>query len=167
MRPTRGWLLALLALGTLAVGYLIVQQAYGDLPPLPRYAPTSLLLLALAEVITASAVRAHLSGRSTTRNWTALTVARAAVLAKASSVGGALAAGSYGALAVYTVGRWGQLDAARTDAVTSGLGVIAAMALIAAALWLEWSCRLPEPPSSPEPPRSTPGLPGQRRSSAG
>jgi hypothetical protein len=167
VRPTRWWVLAATVLGSLALVSAALPSLYGDLPPLPRYAPVSLVLLGLAEAITASAVRARARGRPSGRQLSPLTVARAAALAKASSIGGALVTGAYGGLAAYTISRWGQLSAARDDAVTSLLGVASALALTASALWLEWCCRTPKPPPPPEPRLPTPGLPGQRRPGPG
>lgn len=150
------------ALVTLVAAYLVVRAGYGDLPPLPRYAPASLVALALAEVVGGSGVRARLAGSRGLRPLPALTVARAAALAKASSLVGALVTGGYGALALYTLSRRSDVAAARRDSVISVLGVLAAIALTAAALYLERSCRTPKPPDAATsgPPAS--GVPGQR-----
>jgi hypothetical protein len=73
-----------------------------------------------------------------------LAVARYAVLAKASSLAGALYAGfSAGVLA------WLVLEptrAARDDIPAAVGGVVASLALVGAALWLERSCRVPDQP---------------------
>jgi hypothetical protein len=73
-----------------------------------------------------------------------LAVARYAVLAKASSLFGALSAGfSAGLLA------WLALEptkAARDDVPAAVAGVVAALALVFAALWLERACRVPDQP---------------------
>lgn len=132
------------ALVTLVAAYLVVRAGYGDLPPLPRYAPASLVALALAEAVGGSGVRARLAGTRGLRPLPALTVARAAALAKASSLVGALVTGGYGALALYTLSRRSDVAAARRDSVISVLGVLAAIALTAAALYLERSCRTPK-----------------------
>jgi len=67
-------------------------------------------------------------------------------LAKASAVVGAVMVGIWAGLLVYVVPRLGQLAAARSDTAVGAFGVVAAVALIAAALWLEYSCRTPAPP---------------------
>jgi hypothetical protein len=66
------------------------------------------------------------------------------VLAKASSLAGALSGGfSAGLLA------WLALEptkAARDDIPAAIAGVVAALALVGAALWLEHACRVPDQP---------------------
>jgi hypothetical protein len=54
--------------------------------------------------------------------------------------------GIWAGLLVYVVPRLGQLAAAGNDTATAAFGVVAAVALTAAALWLEYSCRTPAPP---------------------
>ncbi len=71
-------------------------------------------------------------------------VARAAVLAKASSTTGALLLGAYGGLFAWTLPRRGELAVAESDALVSGLTALAALALVVAALLLERACRTPD-----------------------
>jgi hypothetical protein len=75
-----------------------------------------------------------------------LQVARAAVLAKASSLGGAILLGVYGGLFVWTFARRDTYATAGDDALVAGLSALTSLTLVIAALLLERSCRTPDPP---------------------
>ena len=81
-----------------------------------------------------------------------LTVARFAVLAKASSVAGALFAGFYAGLLPWLVIEAGRLPDAAADLPPAVGGLITSGGLLAAALWLERCGRIPEPPREEEEP---------------
>ncbi|GHF74630.1 cobalamin synthase [Amycolatopsis bartoniae] len=125
----------------LVLAYLVFRFAYGSLPPLPRYAGVTLLVLAVVEAVLAFSVRARIrSGRLTG----AIGVARAVALAKASSLLGALMLGAWlGALAAL-LPRADEVAAAANDVRSAIIGAVCAVVLIAAALWLEHCCRTPE-----------------------
>ena len=151
MRPTKLRVLVLVGLLVGVAAYLLVRSAYRDLPPLPRYAPASLLVVALGEAVTASSVRARLAGRARTKPIDPIVVARMAALAKASSLVGAAAFGLYGGVFAYTLGQRDRVVAAGADTVVSGVGAISGLALIGAALALERACRRRDrPPPSAE-----------------
>jgi hypothetical protein len=150
VRPTRpGPLLALVA-GFAVVLYLLADRAYGSVPQLPVYAPVTLVLLAVTELGMAKVVADRLAhrldrrGRPRGRPLHPMQVARAAVLAKASSVTGAVLLGAYGGLFAWTLPRRGELAVAGSDAVVSGLTALAALALVVSALVLERACRTPD-----------------------
>ena len=148
MKPTRIPLLLLVLLLTAAMGYLIAETSYSDLPPLPPLAPVSLGLLALVEGLMAAVVRSKVRGRRPSgRPMHPLQIARAAVLAKASSLGGAVVGGAYGGIFVWTFARRGDVATYGDDARVSGLAALAAIVLIGTALLLERACRTPSPPS--------------------
>lgn len=137
--------LLLLAAALAAVfGYLLAATSYAQIPPLPALAPVSLVLLAVAEAAMAYVVRGKVRGRAGGRPLHPLQVARAAVLAKASSLGGALVAGTYGGIFLWTFGRRGEVATYGDDARVSGLAAGAALLLALTALLLERSCRTPE-----------------------
>lgn len=148
MGPTRlsALLLVVAVLGP--AGYLLAELAYFDLPPLPSLAPVSLLLLTLLEGGMARVVRDKVRGRSAGRPMHPIQVARAAVLAKASSLGGAILLGLYGGIFTWTFLRRDDYATAGDDARVSGLSALAALALVVAALVLERACRTPEPPEA-------------------
>jgi Protein of unknown function (DUF3180) len=151
VRPTRVPVLLLVAVVTGVLAWLLAEAAYGDLPPLPRYAPATLGLLAVVEGGMAKVVRDRLRGRRDRdgrplgRPLHPFQVARAVVLAKASSVAGAVLLGGYGGLLLWTLPQ--SARNAQRDALVSGLSAAAALALVVAALLLERVCRAPEPPS--------------------
>lgn len=150
MSPTRLRTLVLLVLGTGVVTYLLARTAYGELPGVPVLAGVSLVLLALTEVAMAKVVRDRLAhrrradGRPVGRALHPLQIARAAVLAKASSATGALLAGAYAGIAAYALPRRDQTVALADDAVAASLSCLASLLLVGAALLLERSCRRPD-----------------------
>lgn len=155
MTPTRPGRLLVLALVAGLVAFLVAQLAYGSLPRLPASAPVTLAIVAVVELGAAKVVRDRVlrrpprPGGRQRRPLHPLQIARAAALAKASSPAGALLAGAYAGLFVYTA--WHRrLLAAQDDVVVSGLSALAAAALVGAALLLERACRVPGPPDEPE-----------------
>jgi hypothetical protein len=140
--PTR-WpsVVGLLVLAGL-VGWVVADQAYGDLVALPAAAPFTALLIAVFELVLARVVARKVRGRGSGQPMHPLQVARAAVLAKASSATGALLAGFYGGFFLWVVRR-NELRAARHDTWVSGWSTLACLGLLAAALLLERACRTP------------------------
>jgi len=140
MRPTKIRTLAAAALVCAVLSWLLLRLTYASLPPLPWTGVPALLLLAVAEAVSGRSVRARLRGRGTPIP--PIAVARMAALAKASSLVAALIGGAAAGFLVYVLG---SLDkpAFRTDAVTAGVTLGSAMALAAAALYLEQGCRVP------------------------
>jgi len=146
VRPSDGRALLAVAAVTGLMAWLAVRLFYSDLPPAPRLAPMSLVLLACAEMAAASSVRGRIARRAQRRPMPPIVIARIAALAKASALVAALALGVWAGLLVYTLAERDRLVAARADSLTAGFGVLAALALLGAALWLERSCRTPDPP---------------------
>jgi hypothetical protein len=144
--PTRARDLVGYALATALVAWLAVRRWYGDLPTVHWVVPLSLLLLALAEVLAANNLRARIRRRPGFAPVEPLVAARSLALAKASADVGAVVAGAWAGLLVYTAPRLDQLAAAAGDARTATAGLLSAAALVAAALYLEHSCRAPAPP---------------------
>jgi hypothetical protein len=125
--------------------YLLVTWYYRSLPELPRSGPLSVFVIGLIELQTASITRRRLAGRPGTRPILPITVARLAALAKASSLVGAALAGGWAALLGYTAPRSDEFGTAGADAITAGLGMGAAVVLVAGALTLERVCRIQKP----------------------
>ncbi len=146
--PTRIRDLTGYAVAVTAITWLAVRQWYGDLPDLNWFVPLSLLLLAIAETLAATQLRDRIRRRPGALPVQPLVAARMFALAKASAVVGAVVAGIWAGLLLYTVPRLDRLTAARSDTRTGIVGVVAAVALVAAGLWLEFSCRAPTPPDS-------------------
>jgi hypothetical protein len=155
VRPTRpGPLLALVAAFAVVL-YLWADRAYGSVPTLPGYAPVTLVLLAVTELGMAKVVADRLAhrrdrrGRPRGRPLHPMQVARAAVLAKASSTAGAVLLGAYGGIFAWTLPRRAELAVAERDALVSGVSALGALSLIVAALVLERVCRTPDDPDRP------------------
>ena len=147
MTPTRSSTLLGLAVGSAVVTYLLVLTASGSLPTLSLLAAFSIGVLAAAELAMARVVRDRLrDGRTRGRALHPLQVARAAVLAKASSAGGALLLGGYAGVLAWAVPRRDELLSVERDAVVAGVSAVVSLALIAAALLLERACRTPPVP---------------------
>jgi hypothetical protein len=130
------------------ITWLALRQWYGDLPRLNWFVPLSLLLLAIAETLAANQLRDRIRRRPGALPVQPLVAARMLALAKASAVVGAVMLGVWAGLLVYAVPRLDVLAATRGDTATGIVGVVASVALTAAALWLEYSCRAPAPPDS-------------------
>ena len=148
MRPTSLSVLVVAGLAAAAVGWLLLSAFYAQMPRLPWLPIIVLGTLAIIEAILAQNTAARIQRKPGAPRVDTLAVARYAVLAKASSLAGALFAGfSAGLLA------WLALEptrAARDDVPAAVAGVVAALTLVAAALWLERSCRVPEQPDDEE-----------------
>jgi hypothetical protein len=150
MQPTRRRDLAIAALLAAVISYLVTRHSYSDLPSPGVYSLAWLVVLTIAEVYVALVTRSRLAGRHGTRPINPLVAARIAALAKATSLVGALALGGYAGFFGWVI----QLEstAATRDARTTGIGVGLAMLLIAAAMFLEHVCRVPDNPDDDAPP---------------
>ena len=151
--PTRIRDLAVAAALTAVLSYVLVSSYYGSLPAFPWTSSAALACLAIAEGVTARSTRSRIARRPGARPVQPLIAARLVALAKASSVVGSVLVGGWLGAFVYTFLARDRLVAAGRDAVVSGLGVVAALLLVAAALWLEQACRTPPSPDD-DPPRA-------------
>ncbi|MGH3870538.1 MAG: DUF3180 domain-containing protein [Pseudonocardiaceae bacterium] len=132
---------------------LLLRLSYGDLPALPTLAGTTLLAFAVAEVMLGTTLRARIRQRPRTRPVQALTAAKAVLLAKASSLAGAITGGAWLGVLSYVLPLRTQLPSAASDTVTASIGAFCAATMVAAGLWLEYCCRTPSGPQDPEPDR--------------
>lgn len=152
MTPTRISTLLAVAVALAVLAYAAAELAYGSLPQPTASAPVALVLLAIAELALAKVVRDRVQhrldahGRPPRRALHPVQVARAAALAKASSLTGAVVAGGYGGLTAWTAGRADVLAAAETDAPVAAAAAVAGVLLTISALLLERACRVPDPP---------------------
>lgn len=147
----------LVALAVLAavVSWLLVRSMYGTLPPIPVYAGASLYPVAAIEVVLAFMIRSRVGKREIgdgPGRLHPITAARAVALAKASALVGAAAAGVWGGFLLFLVPQRSLVLAAGEDTVGVVVGAVAGLALVAAALWLEYCCRTPEDPDDPKEP---------------
>ncbi|MDD7967399.1 DUF3180 domain-containing protein [Actinomycetospora lemnae] len=140
---------SLLIVAAVAAGLaanVLVQAAYGELPPLPLLAGLTPLVLGIAELVLAFVLRARIRRRPGARPVDALAAARAVALAKASSLAGALVGGAWLGLLAYVLPLSGRVDAAGGDTASAVVGVVGSAVLVGAGLWLEHSLRTPDDP---------------------
>jgi len=149
MGPTRPSTLVVAGLSALAIAWLVISRFYGDFRELPWLPIAVSAALAILEGYIALTTRARIERRPGREPVDPLAVARFVVLAKASSLTGALFAGFYGGVLIWLLVeqfRSGPAEARSSDLPVAAAGVIAALALTAAALWLERACRVPRRP---------------------
>jgi hypothetical protein len=165
LTPVRRRDLVVLAAGLAIATWLLVRAFYQQLPPLHWWLPTPLVVLAVAEAVGARTLRGRLAdlrqaraarARSDARPPTRLVrpveplvVARLAVLAQASAYVGSVFAGIWIGVLLHVGPAVHRLQAAGSDTVTSALGVVASVGLVAAGLWLESVCRVPPEDQDP------------------
>lgn len=145
MRPTRASLLVTVVIVFGAVTWVVLRGSYGSLPTLPWTILPTLLVLALAEFYSGMNIKARIDHRAQTRPIEPIAVARMAALGKASAYAGAGVAGVLIGFVIHVGGSL-SMSAARHDAVVAGSTLAAAAALVAAALYLEYCCRVPKGP---------------------
>jgi hypothetical protein len=159
MNATRPRILVLIGVLAAAVTWALLIVVYASLPPLTWTLVPALLIAAGAEAYTGRDLRARIQGRIAARPVAPLFVARMVALAKASSQTAALLAGVSAGFMLYLSG---MLDAPtpRSDLVDASLSFAASLVLLAAALYLEYCCRVPRDPrqdaDDPPPPRPSP-----------
>jgi len=145
MQPTKTWSLLVVAVIGAAFGWVIVSATLTYLPPLPWTIGSAMILLAFAELLLGRNLRVRLSGKPQAKPIQPMAVPRIVALAKASSVTAAAFGGIAGGIGGYLLGSLGKPVPAH-DALVAGFTLATAAALVAAALYLERSCRTPEPP---------------------
>ncbi|MER5278791.1 DUF3180 domain-containing protein [Streptomyces sp. NPDC002809] len=135
------------AAGVLSWGGARLWSALGTLPSVPLAAPIVLAVIAVVLLATALSIRSRLRAqrerRPGAKGVEPLMAARAVVFGQASALVAALVAGVYGGTGVFLLG---SLDnpPRRDQAIYAGLAVLAGIAVIAAALFLERVCKLPD-----------------------
>lgn len=142
MTATRYRTLLALAVLTGVLGWLFIDLRTGGLLSLPYLAPLTAGLIAVFELGLTKVVRDKVRRASTGRQLHPLQIARAVVLARASSATGALLAGLYAGLGLWFF-QHNQLRVASDNVVVAIVSVAASALLIVAALLLEHACRTP------------------------
>ncbi|MFE3634540.1 DUF3180 domain-containing protein [Streptomyces cellostaticus] len=122
-------------------------NSIGTLPSVPLAAPVVLALIAVVLLATALSLRARFRAqrerRPGAKGVDPLMAARAVVFGQASALVAALVAGMYGGTGVFLLELL-DIPARRDQAVYAGFSVLAGIAVIASALFLERVCKLPE-----------------------
>lgn len=152
MGPTRPATLVVAGLAAAALAWLMISRFYGKMPDLTWFPPLTLVALAVLEAYAAFNTKARIDRRPGREPVDPLAVARYVVLAKASSLAGAIFAGFYAGMLVWLLIERQRNSYAAADTPPGTAGVVASLALVAAALWLERACRVPERPDDDEEP---------------
>ncbi|MEJ2867236.1 DUF3180 domain-containing protein [Actinomycetospora sp. OC33-EN08] len=134
---------------------LVLGLFYGSIPPLPVPAGLTFLVLALIEGGAAVVLYRRIRRRPGARPVDALSAARAVALAKASALAGALIGGAWCGVLAHVLPRRAEIAAAASDTGAAIVGIVGSVALVGAALALEWCCRTPDDPETraSDPPR--------------
>ncbi|MFD8222604.1 DUF3180 domain-containing protein [Streptomyces massasporeus] len=122
-------------------------NSVGTLPSVPLAAPIVLAVIAVVLLATALSIRARLKAqrerRPEAKGVDPLMAARAVVFGHASALVAALVAGMYGGTGVFLLESL-DIPARRDQAIYAGLSVLSGIGVIAAAIFLERVCKLPE-----------------------
>jgi hypothetical protein len=133
--------------GVLAWAGARLWSSVGTLPSVPLAAPIVLALIAAVLLATALSLRSRLKAqrerRPGAKGVDPLMAARAVVFGQASALVAALVAGMYGGTGVFLLESL-DIPARRDQAIYAGFSVLAGIAVIAAAIFLERVCKLPE-----------------------
>ncbi|MER5310040.1 DUF3180 domain-containing protein [Streptomyces sp. NPDC002773] len=136
-----------LVAGILSWGAARLWDSVGTLPSVPIAAPIVLAVIAAVLTATALSIRARLKAqrdrRPGAKGVEPLMAARAVVFGQASALVAALVAGMYGGTGVFLLA-FLDVPARRDQALYAALAVATGIGVIAAALFLERVCRLPE-----------------------
>ncbi|MEU6302638.1 DUF3180 domain-containing protein [Streptomyces chartreusis] len=149
MRELRIRLLAgvFIIAGVLSWAGARLWNAVGTLPSVPLAAPIVLALIAVVLLSTAISIRARLKAQRErdpdAKGVDPLMAARAVVFGQASALVAALVAGMYGGTGVFLL-EYLDIPARRDQAIYAGFSVLASLGVIAAAVFLERVCKLPD-----------------------
>ncbi|MEU6556931.1 DUF3180 domain-containing protein [Streptomyces sp. NPDC046915] len=149
MRELRIRLLAgvFVVAGVLSWAGARLWNSIGTLPSVPLAAPIVLALIAVVLLSTAFSLRARFKAQRErdpeAKGVDPLMAARAVVFGQSSALVAALVAGMYGGTGVFLLELL-DIPARRDQAIYAAFSVLAGIAVIAAALFLERVCKLPE-----------------------
>ncbi|MCW2917685.1 MAG: hypothetical protein JWN52_5753 [Actinomycetia bacterium] len=145
MKPTKPAVLIALAVVISAITWAVLGFTYVSLPPMPWTAVPTLLLLALGEAFTGVNIRGRIQRKPDTKPVEPLVVVRMAALGKASAHAAAVLVGVFGGFVGYLGSSLDKATPRRDFFVSTGT-FLAALALVVAALFLEYACRVPKRP---------------------
>jgi hypothetical protein len=141
-----------------AVSWAVLTAVYSSLPPLTWTGVPALLIAAGIEAWAGRDLRARIQRKRGARPAPPLFVARIVALAKASSQTAALLAGICAGFMIYLSGK-ASASTPRADLINASLSFGACLVLLAAALFLEYCCRVPNDGNDeevPPPPKQSP-----------
>ncbi|MFI2783612.1 DUF3180 domain-containing protein [Streptomyces sp. ALB3] len=133
--------------GVLCWGGARLWDSLGTLPSVPLAAPIVLAVIAVVLLASALSIRARLRAqrerRPGAKGVEPMMAARAVVFGQASALVAALVAGMYGGTGVFLLGSL-DVPPRRDQAIYAGFAVLAGIAVVAAAVFLERVCKLPD-----------------------
>ncbi|MFD3562002.1 MULTISPECIES: DUF3180 domain-containing protein [unclassified Streptomyces] len=136
-----------LVAGVLSWAGARLWDSIGTLPRVPLAAPIVLAAIAVILLATALSIRSRLRAQRErqpgAKGVDPLMAARALVFGQASALVAALVAGMYGGTGAFLLEHL-DVPARRDQAIYAGFSVLTGIAVIAAALFLERICKLPE-----------------------
>lgn len=128
-------------------------DSFGTLPGVPVAAPIVLAVIATVLAATALSLRARLKAQRNrepdAKGVDPMVAARAVVFGQASALVASLVAGMYAGVGVFLLIDGLDAGPRRDQAIYSGASVVAGVAVVAAALFLERVCKLPEDEDEP------------------
>ncbi|MZD09090.1 DUF3180 family protein [Streptomyces sp. SID5785] len=137
----------LVVAGVLSWAGARLWDSVGSLPRVPLAAPIVLAVIAAVLLATALSIRSRLRAqrerRPEAKGVDPMMAARAVVFGQASALVAALVSGMYGGTGVFLLG-YLDVPTRRDQAIFAGLSVVAGIAVIAAAIFLERVCKLPD-----------------------
>ncbi|MFC1418274.1 DUF3180 domain-containing protein [Streptacidiphilus cavernicola] len=123
-----------------------------SLPGVPTAAPIVLAAVAVVLIATAVSLRSRLKAQRErvpgAKGVDPLSAARAVVLGQASALVAALVTGIYGGIGVFLLTMGNAPPARSNQALTALFAVLAGLAVMAAGLWIQHICRLPDDPDA-------------------
>jgi hypothetical protein len=137
----------LLAAGVLSWAGARLWDTLGTLPSVPLAAPIVLAVIAAILLATALSLRSRLRAqrerRPGAKGVDPLMAARSLVFGQASALVAALVCGIYGGTGIYLLD-FLDVPSRRDQVIYAGLAVVAGIAVIVTALFLERVCKLPD-----------------------
>ncbi|WP_326688808.1 MULTISPECIES: DUF3180 domain-containing protein [unclassified Streptomyces] len=142
--------------GVLSWGGARLWDSLGTLPSVPVAAPIVLGAIAAVLLATALSLRSRLKAQRErapgAKGVDPMMAARALLFGQASALVAALVSGMYGGTGVFLLIERSDVPARSDQALYAGLAVAAGIAVIAAAVFLERVCRLPDDEDDDAPP---------------
>ncbi|NUR74154.1 MAG: DUF3180 domain-containing protein [Hamadaea sp.] len=146
LRPTNPATLVVAGLVAAAVTWFLTSNWYEQFArDVPWVSAVTLAGLALFEAVLANNTKARIARKEGRPPVEPLAVARYVVLAKASSLAGSIFAGVMGGLVLVFIMK-NELAHSQHNLPPAIGAFVASLMLVAAALWLEHSCRVPKQP---------------------
>lgn len=149
----------LVVAGVLSWAGARLWDSLGTLPGVPVAAPIVLGAIAAVLLATALSLRSRLKAQRErepgAKGVDPMMAARALLFGQASALVAALVAGMYGGTGLFLLLERNDVPARGDQALYAGLSVVAGIAVIAAAVFLERVCRLPEDQDDDHPPAAT------------